>query len=243
MVVFSRDPEDGSLTFVETVYDGVGSNDGLDGAYWVEPSPDGEHLYVAGYVDDAIGVFHRNPITGTLVFQSVVRDGVGGVDGLDGVNSVAVSPDGRHAYAAGRNDDSVAIFVRNPTNGGLEYLTRVIDGISGIEGLDGARAVAVSPDGRQVYAVGQNDDALAVFSRDAVSGILTQVGLHRDGVAGVDGLDTANGVAVSPDGMQVYVTGYGDNAVATFYRSDIMVFSDGFEGGNTGAWSSTVGLP
>jgi len=43
--------------------------------------------------------------------------------------------------------------------------------------------------------------------------------------------------------MQVYVTGYGDNAVATFYRSDVIIFSDGFESGNTSVWSSAVGGP
>ena len=38
-----------------------------------------------------------------------------------------------------------------------------------VDGLDGATAVAVSPDGEHVYVASLDDDALAVFSRDADS--------------------------------------------------------------------------
>jgi 6-phosphogluconolactonase (cycloisomerase 2 family) len=169
-----------------------------------------------------------------------VWDGVGGVDGLDGASSVAVSPDGADVYVAGRNDDSLAAFSREASTGALTYRGRMVDGVGGIDGLDGARAVAVSPNGNQVYLASQVDHALAVFSRTPSTGILTQVGLHRDGVAGVDGLDTADGLAVSPDGVQVFVSGYGDDSLAVFTRGDLEIFADGFESGATGAWSGAV---
>jgi len=44
------------------------------------------------------------------------------------------------------------------------------------------------------------------------------VAAHKDGVGGVDGMDTANGIAVSPDGGHIYVGSYGDDAVAVFAR-------------------------
>ena len=43
-------------------------------------------------------------------------------------------------------------------------------------GLDGVRAVAVSPDGKSLYAVAPEDDAVAVFDRDPATGILTYQG-------------------------------------------------------------------
>jgi DNA-binding beta-propeller fold protein YncE len=42
--------------------------------------------------------------------------------------------------------------------------------------------------------------------------------VHKDGMGGVDGLDTADGIAVSPEGGHVYVTGYDDNALVVFRR-------------------------
>ncbi len=49
---------------------------------------------------------------------------------------------------------------------------------------------------------------------------------------------------MSSDGMQVYVTGYDDNAVATFTRFELVdLFADGFESGDTSGWSTTAGVP
>jgi len=55
-------------------------------------------------------VFSRDTATGALTFVGVRQDGVGGVDGLAGAASVTVSPDNRHVYVAGSNDDAVAVF-------------------------------------------------------------------------------------------------------------------------------------
>ena len=41
-----------------------------------------------------------------------------------------------------------------------------------------------------------------------MTGALTFVGVVRDGVAGVDGLNSATSVALSPDGANVYATSY-----------------------------------
>jgi 6-phosphogluconolactonase (cycloisomerase 2 family) len=87
----------------------------------------------------------------------------------------------------------------------------------GADGLGGAWSVAVSPDGGNVYVVSRYDDAVAMFQRDGI-GILHYLGKVADGVDGVDGLDSPTDVAVSPDGIRVYVTSDGDDAVAIFDR-------------------------
>ena len=91
---------------------------------------------------------------------------MGGVDGLDGAYSVTVSPDGKHVYAAGRADNAVAVFSRNSSTGALTYVEMQKDGLNGVDGLNGAYSVAVSPDGKHVYATGHRENAVAVFSRD-----------------------------------------------------------------------------
>src|SRR5439155_1002922 len=142
---------------------------------------------------------------------------VGKVNGLDGAEGIAISPDGAHVYVAGRNDDSLAVFSRDAATGALTYVEIQRDGYAGVvQGLLGAKAVAVSPDGAHVYAAGSLENALAVFGRDPDSGKLTYVGRLRDGIAGVDGLHKAQAVAVSPDGASVYAAGSADTAVAVF---------------------------
>ena len=216
VAVFSRNSTTGALTFVELQRDGEGGVDGLDVVHSLAVSPDGRHLYTAGGADSAVAVFSRNSTSGALTFVEVHRDGVGGVDGLDVAVSVTVSPDGSHLYAAGLGDSAVAVFSRNSTTGVLAFVEVQRDGVGGVDGLGGAHSVAASPDGRHVYAAGANDDAVVVFERNSTTGALTFVEFQKDGVGGVDGLDGAGGVTVSPDGKHLYATSGGDDAVAVF---------------------------
>jgi 6-phosphogluconolactonase (cycloisomerase 2 family) len=216
VAVFSRDSTTGALTFVEVQRNGVGGVDGLDQVSSLTLSPDGKHLYSAGFLDHAVAVFSRNTATGALTFVEVHEDGVGGVDGLFSAISVAVSPDGKHLYAAGFGRSQVAVFSRNSTTGSLTFVEVIEDGVGGVDGLWGAHSVAVSPDGKHLYAAGQTDDAVAVFSRNSTTGALNFLEIQRDGAGGVDGLGSAHWVAVSPDGSHLYVAGSSDDAVAAF---------------------------
>jgi 6-phosphogluconolactonase (cycloisomerase 2 family) len=145
-----------------------------------------------------------------------VKDSDAGVDGLWGANSVAISPEGSHVYVASRHDDALAVFDRDGTSGALTYRGTVQDIDAGVDGLWGARALVVSPNGDYVYVVSQYDNALACFSRNPTSGTLTFVQVVKDTDPGVDGLDVADGVAISPSGGHIYVAGYDDDAVAVF---------------------------
>lgn len=227
IVVFARDDDSisadfGKLTLVETKFDG-GPIDGLDGVQWVEvsPGPNGPHLYAASGVDKAIAVFSRNIATGALTFVEAQKDGILGVNGLDGANSVTVSNDGRHVYATGPSEDALALFSRNDATGALTYMTELVDGIGGADGLDGAMAVRVSFDNRFLYVCGFFEDSLAVYDRDPVTGLLTFREIHRDGFGTVEGLARANAIAVSPDDQHLYIAGQDDDMVAVFMRDAI----------------------
>jgi len=220
VAAFLRNATTGQLTFIECEKDGVNGVDGLSSASNVTVSPDGGHVYVTGQMDDAVAVFSRNATTGQLTFMAVQKNGVGGVDGLDGAFRVTLSPDGGYVYVTGQIDDAVAMFTRNATTGELTYLGLVKDGQSGVEGLNGAADVIVSPDGAQVYVAGLYDNAVATFSRDSLNGKLTFVEVQRNGAAGVDGIDGAYGLAMSPDGNHLYVASFYDNAVAAFRRQE-----------------------
>jgi 6-phosphogluconolactonase (cycloisomerase 2 family) len=61
VATFARAPGTGELSFVEQDRDGVDGVDGLAGAYSPAVSPDGAHVYVAGYDDSAVATFAREP--------------------------------------------------------------------------------------------------------------------------------------------------------------------------------------
>ncbi len=216
------------LIFVEAQFDNIGGVDGLNGAFWVAVSPDGNHVYVASFDDNAVAVFSRDKATGALTFVEAQFDGVGSVNGLSGVQSVAISPDGKHVYVAGPGDNAVAVFSRDTITGKLSFVEWLTDGgINGhgntIDGLKKAIFVTLSSDGKHVYVAGFDDNAVAVFSRDATTGQLTFVEVLKDGSADSQG-NTINGligpisIAVSPDGKHVYVNDTGNSAVTLFLR-------------------------
>ena len=225
--VFRRDAASGALEFVEAEFDGAAGVDGLLGAHFVEVSRDGSHVYASGGAEDAIAVFERNRATGELSFVEAVFDGVDGVDGLDGIVGLALSPDGYYLYAASYRDRAVAVFQRDAATGSLTFVEAEFDGVGGVDGLAGANAVTVGPDGTHLYAVsldrnndGSREDALAVFSRNLFTGALDFVEVHFDfdGVDGVAGLRGASAVLVEPEGSHVYVAGFYDRAVVAFAR-------------------------
>jgi cysteine-rich repeat protein len=219
LAVFARDPLSGALTFLQVLRDGVDGVDGLDGARGVVVSPDGLHVYTAAGNDDAVAVFGRDAASGTLAFVEVQRDGVGGVHGMKGAESLVMSADGLTLYVAAPGDDAVAVFMRDLETGALTFVERQRDETDGVDGLDGVRSLALSPDGLNLYAGGKLDDAIAVFACDPGTGALTFVERLRDNADGVDGLDGVEALAVSVDGGTVYAVSSADDAVAVFERN------------------------
>ncbi len=219
LAAFSRDPLSGALIFQDWHKDGVDGVDGLRNAFKLHVSPDGRSVYVAGYRDNALALFKRDLVSGALEFVEHYVDGVDGIDGLRGATSVVVSPDSRHVYATANADNALAVFSRNTASGRLSFVERQRDGSSGVDGLRGAFNVAVSPDGANVYAVGELDHALTMFRRNLSSGSLSFEERERDGSGGVDGLNRARGLAVSPDSKYMYCAGWRDNAIAVFFRN------------------------
>jgi DNA-binding beta-propeller fold protein YncE len=158
---------------------------------------------------------------------------------LGEATAATISPDGKNAYVASSrvsNESGVAVFARAPSTGVLSQLPGAagcvtatgtdgsIDGATCAtgHGLRGAHAVAVSPDGKFVYVGSGDDRAVAVFSRDAGTGALTQTSCIGDGsdasCTGVPGLSDLGAVIMSADGHFLYVAAGDGNRVDTFSR-------------------------
>ncbi|MFV1966353.1 MAG: S8 family serine peptidase, partial [Pirellulaceae bacterium] len=179
--------------------------DGLLGAFVAATSPDGKNVYVAGTFENKLAVFKRDTATGRLTWLERHKDG-GSINGLKSLFGVAVSPDGKHVYVAGRGDNAVAWFSRDAADGSLTFGNAVVDNTD----LAGAFSVVVSPDNKNVYVGTATADTLVTYTRDATTGALTHRQTLKDNVAGIDGLQQVFSVAISSDGEYVY-TAAGDS--------------------------------
>ncbi len=121
-------------------------------------SPGGENLYAARKADDAISVFARDPATGMLAFTEEVRNGVGGVRGLEGVSALVVTDD--YVFATGENSDSLVAFERD-NEGGLNFTQRFKNQSGGIQRLENPNSAAISPDGKWIYVGSSGDETVA----------------------------------------------------------------------------------
>lgn len=112
-----------------------------------------------------------------------VGQGCAQARGLDGPNSVAVSPGGGSVYVASVDSDAVAVFRRAGRTGALRQLRGRAGCLSlaGRHGCGGARAlrdpfaIVASPDGRNVYVASAPGHAIVVFGRDRRTGALRQL--------------------------------------------------------------------
>jgi 6-phosphogluconolactonase (cycloisomerase 2 family)/methionine-rich copper-binding protein CopC len=160
---FLRDTSTGKLTWTASYVNNVNNVKGLDGAAGVVMSSDDKFIYVAARNSDAITVFSRES-NGKLTFVETLTNTTPGISGLDQASRVALSPDGNYVYVTALTSDAIAVFSRDSTTGKLTFVESLKDTDTGIDGLDGARGITVSADGKFIYVTGSEDDAIAVFT-------------------------------------------------------------------------------
>lgn len=203
---------------------------GLSGAEAVEVSPDGRFVYSYSFGTGAIAILSRNAATGVLSQADAPSACVGPTDiggdctngpfpasGSDSSHAIAISPDGAFLFAAGHG---VSSFRRNVATGALTAIGCVsadgkdADGASTcttFAGVGDPMALAVSPDGRFVYAGGLGARGLAILSVSgtgalgtlpAAAGCFTNVVDAQCTTARY--ADQLFDIALSPDGHSLY---------------------------------------
>jgi len=126
---------------------------------------------------------------------------------------------------------ATAVAFAGPSRSAAEpvsFVEAAINGTSGIEGMRRARASASSPDGVFLYVATSWDDSIVILERDAIDGALgflgrvTWTGATTVSPGTVPDLGQPRGLAVSPDGADLYVTAANRDspaAIVTFDRN------------------------
>ena len=124
---------------------------------------------------------------------------------IDSPFSTAVSPDGTRVYIAGYSYSGVSdgINVLDTGNNTLSILP--------MTGGYNFMGIAISPDGKKLYAARKNENDILVIN--VADGSNLSVG----------GFNFPGGVAVAPDNSKVYVSDYGNNKVKAIATSGYAV--------------------
>jgi DNA-binding beta-propeller fold protein YncE len=209
-------------------------------------APDGRHLYTGDQV------YSRDPVTGLLTPVAGRRGCYSVPDPSDpeppvdtcismrpfsnGIEAVATTADGRNVYM-GDYDGAVGGFARERASGRLTALRSLGGcarvgagaGCSYARALEGANALAITPDARTVYALAYVSDSIVVLNRDRRTGALWQIAGRNGCVAGGNrrlnatlscaagrALETPWTLTLSPDSRNLYVLS--DDGIAVFSR-------------------------
>lgn len=206
------------LVFIEQHLYEPGVVDGIESPYDVKVAPDGGHAYVASLKNDAISYFSRDEENGELTYADFVTQTDIGEDALNGVRSIAMSPDGEFIYSVAMFSNSLATFDRNTGTGALSFVDAIYDADGGVDGLDGPRSIVISPDGKNLYVAAYDDNKLSVYSRNSVTGAASFLGVYEEGDQDVEELTGPHALALSPDGKNLYVALW-SNEIIVFDRN------------------------
>ncbi len=233
-----------ALNFVEVLKENINNVTGLNGASDIAVSADGKFVYSAAYHIGAVACFERDLLTGKLTFKSVIKQGVAGVIGITNAFSIAASSDNKSIYVASPSGN-ITSFSRNITTGALTFTNTVSPEVGNTMTVKGFVSVYVSPDAKWVYGIGANPvGGIAVFFRDANTGVITFVEQHLNGVYG-DQLDQDYSPTSSPiknmitstNGKFLYVTATKSNTVSVYsinqmtgHLTLVLVYKDGVDG-------------
>jgi DNA-binding beta-propeller fold protein YncE len=191
-------------------------------------SPDGRNVYASRRSrDDGLVILTREPSTGLLAPSGSILSGEGGVPAgtLGVVTGIAVSPDGKSVYTSSypfgeENRGGIAVFARDAGTGALTFADMALQTDPlGYRGFIGVDHLAISTDGRLVYATWDRwacrnggcrfFGELATYGRNPTSGDLTRrSGVLREGTANAGTSTHVYDMTVRPDGTMLYGRGF-----------------------------------
>jgi CSLREA domain-containing protein len=137
---------DGSLCYLGRVQENLGGVTGLQGAWDITVSPDGDFVYAAAYTLGRVHAFARNPLNGALAQQQIVMPNQAGLPALNGAQRVALSPDGRSLHITALDNKALVTLPSANPRPALESLLPASATVGGQSVSLTVRGSAFAPD-------------------------------------------------------------------------------------------------
>ncbi|MFJ4142784.1 beta-propeller fold lactonase family protein [Pseudomonas sp. NPDC089734] len=157
-----------NLDILKNITD-LSSVSGLTDIAQTELSSDGKTLYV-GSSKGELAIFTRNTDTGELTLSRTLT---ASETHLTSIIDLKISQDGEMLIMSGANgrsySDTLAVFNRDTATGQLTYVES--------HNINTITQLAISDDGKSVYAIDSGNEGVYVFSRDTASGQLTRLNM------------------------------------------------------------------
>ncbi len=219
VALFGPSVSEGGLSYIGVSSTAINTAGGLKEAVQIAITGDAKYILINNFDNNSVYLFARHPITGDLIYITTFRSGEGGIEGLVHPVAIAESPDQKQVYISGFTDRSISIFTHNLQSQDFSYYKTFTDVAGGVKNMGGLSDVALSSDGKHAYATSMDDNGLVLFQRNATSGVLDFDRAYTNKANVISGLAGAKSLSLSPDGRQVYVAGFYDNAIVTFARN------------------------
>lgn len=204
-------------------------------------SRDGKNVYAGSFLGNAVAVFARDPASGAIAQPggsggciAEATSGCATAIALGAPEGMAISANGANVYVAGATSSSIAVLQRDAATGALAQATDgsgcVVDApltgcATGFQ-LNGANALALSPNGKDLYATSLFDNSVTSFSRGSTGAIAQKeksagclVYLRSIGCSFGRALIAPEGIDVAPDGANVYVASFRSGALDVLGRT------------------------
>lgn len=121
---------------------------------------------------------------------------------LSGVNSAAISHDGKFLYSTSWKADSINVFRRDAETGVLTH----VDTLTSDRDLRGTTSICLSPDGKYAVAAAFQSKTVVLLRVDPKTGKLRMTDVSREGENGVRGLVFSIAAEFSPDSKFVFTS-------------------------------------
>lgn len=136
-------------------------------------------------------------------------------------SDVVISSDDKHVYVSSLSGEgSILHFAFD--EGELNLVSTINSSVVGFETgmFKLIRQLAITPNGKYLYAAVSGDDAIMAFNIDVNTGELSLVGNLAETVSGEFGIKEVYGIVISSDNKHLYAVGSGSDSLAAFSIDD-----------------------